>query len=427
MKRVDIISKVVGRDSSGKPVGGGISIPMGNYALKSELESLKSMFNDFLEGDDTDSVINRWKDLEAFLNGISEEDPLTSILGNYVPIRGTTEIVGEKNFVGGLKVNGSPIYYDKTNKYWKLEGDLLITGGVTMYGTDSDFVPSTIMDAISVDGTTISKDGGVLKVIGSVGGATTLGSLTNVGSWADSVASQDRIMYQAANSSQWVAKNLSDLAVGGVTGNYLPLSGGTLTSATSNVLTINSSYVENGNYYSRYNVQHNGANKALFGWNSSQGTVMYNYTGNVTIGIKDDGTPHVNGSTIWHAGNDGSGSGLDADLLDGQHENAFCRQYDGVPITSCRGFGYGLSENGWIVNGPAISVGYSGETYLLQLQSPADHTNLYFRNKVNNKFSDWHQIAFTDSNVASATKLQTARTIWGQSFDGTGNVTVPLA
>ena len=60
MKRVDIISKVVGRDSSGKPVGGGISIPMGNYALKSELESLKSMFNDFLEGDDTDSVINSW-------------------------------------------------------------------------------------------------------------------------------------------------------------------------------------------------------------------------------------------------------------------------------------------------------------------------------------------------------------------------------
>ena len=27
----------------------------------------------------------------------------------------------------------------------------------------------------------------------------------------------------------------------------------------------------------------------------------------------------INGSTAWHAGNDGSGSGLDADLLDGQH------------------------------------------------------------------------------------------------------------
>jgi len=27
----------------------------------------------------------------------------------------------------------------------------------------------------------------------------------------------------------------------------------------------------------------------------------------------------IAGNTIWHAGNDGSGSGLDADLLDGQH------------------------------------------------------------------------------------------------------------
>ena len=31
--------------------------------------------------------------------------------------------------------------------------------------------------------------------------------------------------------------------------------------------------------------------------------------------------------------------------------------------------------------------------------------------------------ATVNSNVASATKLQTARTIWGRSFDGTGNVT----
>lgn len=32
------------------------------------------------------------------------------------------------------------------------------------------------------------------------------------------------------------------------------------------------------------------------------------------------------------------------------------------------------------------------------------------------------KVAFTDSNVASASKLYTARSIWGQSFDGTGNV-----
>jgi hypothetical protein len=33
-----------------------------------------------------------------------------------------------------------------------------------------------------------------------------------------------------------------------------------------------------------------------------------------------------------------------------------------------------------------------------------------------------YQIAYNDYNVASATKLAAARTIWGQSFDGTGNV-----
>ena len=33
-----------------------------------------------------------------------------------------------------------------------------------------------------------------------------------------------------------------------------------------------------------------------------------------------------------------------------------------------------------------------------------------------------YQIAYNDYNVASATKLQTPRTIWGQGFDGTGNV-----
>lgn len=33
-----------------------------------------------------------------------------------------------------------------------------------------------------------------------------------------------------------------------------------------------------------------------------------------------------------------------------------------------------------------------------------------------------YQIAYNDYNVASATKLRTPRTIWGQSFDGTGNV-----
>ncbi len=38
----------------------------------------------------------------------------------------------------------------------------------------------------------------------------------------------------------------------------------------------------------------------------------------------------VNGDTIWHAGNDGAGSTLDADLLDGQHASDFQARVSGV-------------------------------------------------------------------------------------------------
>lgn len=124
---------------------------------------------------------------------------------------------------------------------------------------------------------------------------------------------------------------------------------------------------------------------------------------------------------------DGEGSGLDADLLDGVQESGFCRHIDGVPITSHRGIGYGYEGQGWISSGPALSVGYSGDNYLMQLQAPADYTALHFRNRMNGTWGSWKQIAFTDSNVESATKLQTARIIWGQSFDGTGNVSGALS
>lgn len=49
-----------------------------------------------------------------------------------------------------------------------------------------------------------------------------------------------------------------------------------------------------------------------------------------------------------------------------------------------------------------------------------------YYNRPTSSWSSWKNIAFTDSditgNAATATKLQTARTIWGQSFDGTGNI-----
>lgn len=85
--------------------------------------------------------------------------------------------------------------------------------------------------------------------------------------------------------------------------------------------------------------------------------------------------------------------------------------------------GYGYESKGWETTGPAITFG--GSTYKAGFQSTYSSGALYFgfAKTSDADLSDWKRIAFTDSNVASATKLATARTIWGQSFDGTGDIT----
>ena len=57
-----------------------------------------------------------------------------------------------------------------------------------------------------------------------------------------------------------------------------------------------------------------------------------------------------------------------------------------------------------------------------QLAFIYNNDNIYYRRHLDGGFTNWRRIAFVDSNVASATKLQTQRTIWGQSFDGTSNI-----
>jgi hypothetical protein len=52
--------------------------------------------------------------------------------------------------------------------------------------------------------------------------------------------------------------------------------------------------------------------------------IAYNTTAG-TINFPNNGGLTVNNNTIWHAGNDGAASGLDADLLDGYHETSFIR------------------------------------------------------------------------------------------------------
>ncbi|MBT0887561.1 MULTISPECIES: phage tail protein [Acinetobacter] len=65
-------------------------------------------------------------------------------------------------------------------------------------------------------------------------------------------------------------------------------------------------------------------------------------------------------------------------------------------------------------------------SYSWQRFSAVNGGHQYIRFALNdNTWSEWSSIALTSSNVASATKLQTARTIGGVSFDGTDNINLP--
>ena len=510
MKEIVIKSKIVGRGTETGPGRSVASLDLSAYALRSDLLKLETSFNDFLQGEDTDDVINRWKELEAFLGGISESYNLLSMLNGkadkattlsgygitdaytktnvddllkaYVTLGGTQTITGEKNFTGGLKVNGSPIYYDSTKKYWKLEGDLLVTGGITMYGNEGTYTPSTIMDAISVDGTTISKEGGVLKVIGGTGGGVAdsvawtnitgkpnfasvatsgkyddlIGKPTLLSSFTDDIVSgkylplsggriegklhiqrtPSNIAFYNADNVLWghIGFNAANNAVvwdrSGANeyeilhrGNYssyaLPLSGGTLSSDSRSPLTLKSGSSENHSLL-------------LFNRGSDYwGSIGFNAANSLIF--KD--TSGANYS-VWHSGNDGSGSGLDADLLDGKHDgeltaikmhsgggsiidaNNFTfsdyalRFYSGIPDTSTNLPTTSGYQNGLLVF-PIHSNGNTAQLYVSVGKNP------YFRSQ---HTYEWNELAYKTDNVASATKLQTPRTIWGQSFDGTGNI-----
>ena len=119
-----------------------------------------------------------------------------------------------------------------------------------------------------------------------------------------------------------------------------------------------------------------------------------------------------------------------SDKLDGYHESSFFRYRGGYDDASVTKDGIGLygwahTNNGHnnfhesygdIINIQGFStwrtrfdIGTSGRIRIMHGINTTTATQVGY-------------LAFLHDNVASATKLQTPRTIWGQSFDGTGDV-----
>lgn len=512
---------------------------LSGYATSSSLSQLSAKVDNFLEGTDTDGIINKWKELESFLAGQTQTSTLAELLSvkadkattlagygitdaytkndisglltDYVTKSGAQDITGVKSFINGLNI-GDILVKKHSDGVVELDGDLILTGSLTMFAQGSH-TASTILDALPIDNTTLSKEGGVLSVIGGVGGGSVDGIILNGTTYspneetklitlpnypttlpASDVYSWAKQPNKPSYSFDELSSHPTTLGGYGITDAYtkheinttvysksecneffVNKAGDTM---TGTLLISNDSDIygrSSANSGAAYIIGYRDASisgivmhdisaanntKALYiqtnGYDSPNDTGGLAITNDcvtafgagdngsvfrvlneddVNLGalfnVAKDGTLTRLGNKIWDAGNDGSGSGLDADLLDGYHETAFlrnwwtdspgydCDTHNNRPMIS---FTYG---NNAPFNGGFIDV--STDKYGFYLGTSYSHdAPLYYRRHgtpSDGGMGAWQQLARVTDNVYSATKLQTPRYIFSKPFDGTNNVT----
>lgn len=115
--------------------------------------------------------------------------------------------------------------------------------------------------------------------------------------------------------------------------------------------------------------------------------------------------------TVNYASNAGN-----ADTLDGKHAQASSpKPFGMIPC---------VGDDGGIELGRFIDFHHdntTGSDYSVRLQTDGNHSNVVTLPTATGT------LALTSDNVASATKLANTRTIWGQSFNGTANVSGALS
>lgn len=128
---------------------------------------------------------------------------------------------------------------------------------------------------------------------------------------------------------------------------------------------------------------------------------------------------------------DGAGSDLEADILALTGETGSMTGTNLPARVGMQVFQYYQNGNGPTNYGNFLRIrgngGGCGELFL-GWDVSNNTSNIWYKSKRDTGYwGSWRQVAFTDMNVASATKLQTAQNIWGQSFDGTNPITGSLS
>ncbi len=365
-------------------------------------------------------------------------------------------------------VNNITVQYAAESRVLRSHGRLTAVSGakhgsgVRLYEVYNNGYPTTYGNVLAVQGSTAAGAGELLMGwSGSNAGHTSLyyrNCRDNTTTWSPWATILDSVNFNSVIGSNLTAyvKKSGDTMTGRLT-----ITGGASTNSGLVVDEINSNNLNGLLSYRPASWQGVTNQQWSVGTVDSQGVIRSNNTSLL----------HYRGnlqslSTIWDSGNDGSGSGLDADLLDGVHGvnyaymrndlnftygsaranittaqfiekltalGAFSRRYWAVKCSWSYANNDIITDTGLgniQLAGAVIEVlSNSTSQYTIRITtSPASTdgavTNAVYvyRNHGSGYAPNWQRLANTSDNVASATKLQTPRTLWGQSFDGTGNV-----
>lgn len=445
------------------------------------------------------SIIKSGGTSSQFLMADGSVKALGDITGAYVTALG---VAGDwLTWTKNGTTNNITLQYAAESKVLRSQGRLTAVTGNTQHGAGV-----RLYEAYNNGYPTL---GNVLAVQGStaIGGGELLMGWSGTNEGHASLYYRNRRDTASANWSAW-ATILDSVNFNSVIGSnltaYVKKSGDTMTGAL-NLANATWNKIGDDAYLGDCNVA---GCIGIKGANGNPGFQFYKSDGTGAGKMTTDGNLLWNSNKIWHQGNDGPGSGLDADLWDGEQLSNFRMRKvytlnlgslstsNFYPVTfgksawemDCeihspsRGGSEAYNQNhihfiltaqGWtdtvarllilsqgnFDNGEitigAIGTGNQNGERCVWLRGGMNYTvianavptlrtadysdgnekytvgtslyggtnaNVTIRWQNTDTLRDNAKAATLQSNVASATKLQTARTLWGRSFDGTGNV-----
>ena len=229
-------------------------------------------------GSNASGVIDNWNEIKNFIDGFNETDDLATYLTSTFLAKSGGTMTGQLKWTDNtaLPEQQSPQYF-------------------------------VCIDAFNSGGTTkwASK-------------ANTLKALTGLTSTA--VGDSDEPVYwdgskfvKAGAYPTKASWNYDDV--------YLKLTGGTLSNSVPNILTLKRTDTSGGAFIDYYH-----AGQTTHYWRGGSAVsgafVFYADASTETLAFTDSSITYKS-NKIWHEGNDGADSGLDADLLDGNHASYF--------------------------------------------------------------------------------------------------------